>query len=142
MRDPGFGRNDTRVCWLRDRLAHAPMVTMLPDEPIAPVRHGVPVAKCGSPAAFWRMLCVETDATTTVLPGRWAIDRAGIVQHAATGQDISIISAQIAYVLGPEGPVITIDTARSSALVAVYQACLSPRSRHAQPPQHGARTLW
>ncbi|MBS0538085.1 MAG: type I polyketide synthase, partial [Proteobacteria bacterium] len=59
---------------------------------------------------------------------RLLADRDGIAQHTATGQDISIISARIAYTLGLEGPALTIDTACSSALVAVHQACQSLRS--------------
>ncbi|MDR3537910.1 MAG: beta-ketoacyl synthase N-terminal-like domain-containing protein [Acetobacteraceae bacterium] len=59
---------------------------------------------------------------------RLLTDRAGIAQHTATGQDISIVSARIAYVLGLEGPALTIDTACSSALVAVHQACRSLRA--------------
>jgi acyl transferase domain-containing protein/NADPH:quinone reductase-like Zn-dependent oxidoreductase/acyl carrier protein/SAM-dependent methyltransferase len=51
-----------------------------------------------------------------------------IAQHTATGQDISIISARIAYAMGLEGPALTIDTACSSALVAVHQACRSLRA--------------
>ncbi|HEY2873914.1 MAG TPA: beta-ketoacyl synthase N-terminal-like domain-containing protein, partial [Reyranella sp.] len=54
--------------------------------------------------------------------------RDDIAQHTATGQDISIISARIAYTLGLQGPALTIDTACSSALVAVHQACQSLRS--------------
>ncbi len=197
--------------------AHAPIVPMPPDEPIALVGMACRLPQADSPAAFWRMLCDGTDAITTVPADRWAIDtlydpdpqapgrmatrfggfidnvdrfdagffgmspreaaqadpqqrlalelawealedagiragtlggsrtgvfmgamwsdyarlltdRAGIVQHTATGQDISIISARIAYVLGLEGPAITIDTACSSALVAVHQACRSLRA--------------
>ncbi len=54
-------------------------------------------------------------------------EREDIAQHTATGQDISIISARIAYTLGLQGPALTIDTACSSALVAVHQACQSLR---------------
>ena len=59
---------------------------------------------------------------------RLLTDRDDIAQHTATGQDISIISARIAYVLGLEGPALTIDTACSSALVAVHLACRSLRA--------------
>jgi acyl transferase domain-containing protein len=50
-----------------------------------------------------------------------------IVQHTATGQDISIVSARVAYALGLQGPALTVSTACSSALVAVHLACASLR---------------
>ncbi len=59
---------------------------------------------------------------------RLLTDRAAIAQHTATGQDTSIVSARIAYVLGLEGPALTLNTACSSALVAVHQACRSLRA--------------
>ncbi len=55
-------------------------------------------------------------------------DPAGIAAHTATGQDTSIISARIAHVLGLMGPALTVNTACSSALVAVQQACRSLRA--------------
>ena len=48
-----------------------------------------------------------------------------IAQHTATGQDTSIISARISYALGLEGPSLVVNTACSSALVAVHLACQS-----------------
>ncbi len=59
---------------------------------------------------------------------RLLADADGIVQHTATGQDTSIISARISYALGLEGPSLTVNTACSSALVAVHLACQSLRS--------------
>ncbi|MGH7031396.1 MAG: type I polyketide synthase, partial [Stellaceae bacterium] len=59
---------------------------------------------------------------------RLLTDRAAIAQHTAAGQDTSIVSARIAYVLGLEGPALTVNTACSSALVAVHQACRSLRA--------------
>jgi acyl transferase domain-containing protein/NADPH:quinone reductase-like Zn-dependent oxidoreductase/SAM-dependent methyltransferase/acyl carrier protein len=55
-------------------------------------------------------------------------DAAGIAAHTATGQDTSIISARIAHALGLMGPALTVNTACSSALVAVHQACRSLRA--------------
>ncbi len=55
-------------------------------------------------------------------------DHAGIAAHTATGQDTSIISARIAHALGLMGPAMTVNTACSSALVAVHQACRSLRA--------------
>ena len=52
-------------------------------------------------------------------------DAEGIAQHTATGQDTSIISARISYALGLEGPSLVVNTACSSALVAVHLACQS-----------------
>ncbi|SES34691.1 polyketide synthase 12/myxalamid-type polyketide synthase MxaF [Lentzea xinjiangensis] len=49
-------------------------------------------------------------------------DIAGITQHTATGQDLSIIPARVSYFLGLRGPAITLNTACSSALVAIHQA--------------------
>ncbi|WP_437320287.1 SDR family NAD(P)-dependent oxidoreductase [Sorangium sp. So ce385] len=52
-----------------------------------------------------------------------AADR--IAQHTATGQDLSIVAARVSYVLGLEGPSMTVNTACSSSLVAVHLACQS-----------------
>lgn len=51
-----------------------------------------------------------------------------IVQHSATGQDLSIIPARVSYTLGLEGPSLVLNTACSSSLVAVHLACQSLRS--------------
>ncbi|MGE5270611.1 MAG: type I polyketide synthase, partial [Thiohalocapsa sp.] len=59
---------------------------------------------------------------------RLLAEREAIAPHTATGQDTSIISARIAYALGLAGPALTINTACSSALVAVHQACRSLRA--------------
>ncbi len=45
-----------------------------------------------------------------------------IVQHTATGQDLSIIPARVSYTLGLLGPSIAVNTACSSSLVAVHLA--------------------
>ncbi|WP_168188772.1 non-ribosomal peptide synthetase/type I polyketide synthase [Thermoflavimicrobium daqui] len=55
-------------------------------------------------------------------------DTTGIVQHTATGQDTSIISARISYVFGLEGPSMTVNTACSSSLISVHLACQSIQS--------------
>jgi acyl transferase domain-containing protein/acyl carrier protein/NADP-dependent 3-hydroxy acid dehydrogenase YdfG len=48
------------------------------------------------------------------------VDR--IVQHTATGQDLSIIPARVSYTLGLLGPSMAVNTACSSSLVAVHLA--------------------
>jgi acyl transferase domain-containing protein/acyl carrier protein/SAM-dependent methyltransferase len=58
---------------------------------------------------------------------------ATVSQHTATGQDTSIIAARVSYVLGLEGPSLTVNTACSSSLVAIHLACQSLR--------HGESTL-
>lgn len=45
--------------------------------------------------------------------------------HTATGQDTSIIAARVSYTLGLCGPNMVVNTACSSALVAVHLACQS-----------------
>ncbi|WP_437338830.1 type I polyketide synthase [Sorangium sp. So ce394] len=51
-----------------------------------------------------------------------------ISQHTATGNDLSILAARVSYALGLEGPSVALNTACSSALVAVHLACQSLRA--------------
>jgi acyl transferase domain-containing protein/acyl carrier protein/short-subunit dehydrogenase len=55
----------------------------------------------------------------THLPGATS-DR--IVQHTATGQDLSIVPARVSYTLGLAGPSVAVNTACSSSLVAIHIA--------------------
>ncbi|AGB20664.1 polyketide synthase family protein [Mycobacterium sp. JS623] len=55
-----------------------------------------------------------------------SIDR--IEPHFITGNALNAISGRVAFALGLEGPAVAVDTACSSALVAVHQACQALRS--------------
>src|SRR5215470_9501465 len=52
-----------------------------------------------------------------------ATELAGLDAHSATGTFTSIVANRLAYVLDLRGPSIAVDTACSSALVAVHLAC-------------------
>ncbi len=52
-------------------------------------------------------------------------DPLAIAQHTLAGQDTSIIPARVSYALGLRGPCLTVNTACSSALVAVHLAMAS-----------------
>src|SRR5580700_3790980 len=48
--------------------------------------------------------------------------------HEMTGNAASVVSGRISYVLGLEGPAVSVDTACSSALVALHLACQALRA--------------
>ncbi|MFD9098590.1 type I polyketide synthase [Streptomyces collinus] len=52
----------------------------------------------------------------------------GVAGHLLTGTGASVISGRIAYVLGLNGPALTVDTACSASLVALHQAVRAVRS--------------
>ena len=70
---------------------------------------------------------------TAVYVGAWS-QPCGATQsdsaegYAMTGLSTSVASGRIAYLLGLQGPAITIDTACSSSMVATHMACQSLRS--------------
>ncbi|MFE5868504.1 SDR family NAD(P)-dependent oxidoreductase [Streptomyces roseifaciens] len=51
----------------------------------------------------------------------------GLDAYLLTGNAPSVISGRVAYVLGTEGPAVTVDTACSASLVAIHLACQSLR---------------
>ena len=48
--------------------------------------------------------------------------------HVMTGNSASVVSGRVSYVLGLEGPAVSVDTACSSALVALHLACQALRA--------------
>jgi acyl transferase domain-containing protein/acyl carrier protein len=68
-------------------------------------------------------------------------DTSAIQQPTATGQDTSIVAARISYVLGLQGPSLTVNTACSSSLVALHLACQSLRSNETELALAGGVSL-
>ncbi|HEV3289003.1 MAG TPA: SDR family NAD(P)-dependent oxidoreductase, partial [Streptosporangiaceae bacterium] len=73
---------------------------------------------------------------TGVFAGTNGQDYAGLLARAAdgaagyalTGNAASVVSGRVSYVLGLEGPAVSVDTACSSALVALHLACQALRA--------------
>ncbi|MBV9446399.1 MAG: polyketide synthase docking domain-containing protein, partial [Streptosporangiaceae bacterium] len=60
--------------------------------------------------------------------GYGASQSAGGDGFGLTGNAISVVSGRVSYVLGLEGPAVSVDTACSSALVALHLACQALRA--------------
>ncbi|HEY7146257.1 MAG TPA: beta-ketoacyl synthase N-terminal-like domain-containing protein, partial [Streptosporangiaceae bacterium] len=61
--------------------------------------------------------------------------------YLVTGAAASVLSGRVSYVLGLEGPAVTIDTACSSALVALHLACAALRAGECAMALAGGVTL-
>ncbi|MGV0809598.1 SDR family NAD(P)-dependent oxidoreductase [Mycolicibacterium setense] len=63
-----------------------------------------------------------------IMPSDYGLTGSGIEGLQLTGTTTSVASGRVAYTLGLEGPAISVDTACSSALVALHLAAQSLRS--------------
>ncbi|HRI70291.1 MAG TPA: beta-ketoacyl synthase N-terminal-like domain-containing protein, partial [Polyangium sp.] len=85
---------------------------------------------------------------TGVYVGMWRSDYSSYMAmlgihdgHIATGTLHSAASGRISYVLGLQGPSMTIDTACSSSLVTVHEACQSLRVRESDMALAGGSNI-
>ncbi|MBP5897533.1 type I polyketide synthase [Streptomyces scabiei] len=64
-----------------------------------------------------------------------------VAGHAFLGTALCVASGRISYLLGLEGPAITLDTACSSSLVAIHQACQALRAHDCDLALAGGATV-
>ena len=83
-----------------------------------------PAALAGSRTGVFVGLCTS-DYGGALLNG----DPRDIDAYTFTGNSASVAAGRIAYVLGLQGPALTLDTACSSSLAALHLACRSLRAR-------------
>ena len=64
-----------------------------------------------------------------------------ITAYTFTGGSVSVMAGRLSYMLGTQGPALTIDTACSSSLVAVHMACRSLRAKECEMALAGGVNL-
>ena len=64
--------------------------------------------------------------------GRLAAKASYIGQYIATGTLASLVSGRVSFLLDYQGPTVSIDTACSASLIAVYEACEALRHKKCQ----------
>ncbi|MFD0890919.1 polyketide synthase, partial [Streptosporangium algeriense] len=85
---------------------------------------GLPPATLAGTASGVFLGAMASDYATLVY--RHGAD--AVTRHTLAGLTRGILANRVSYVLGLRGPSLTVDTAQSSALVAVHLACESLRS--------------
>jgi acyl transferase domain-containing protein/SAM-dependent methyltransferase len=68
-------------------------------------------------------------------------DPARIDVYASTGTALSVMAGRLSYILGLEGPCLTVDTACSASLVALHLACQALRNRECRMALAGGVSL-
>ncbi len=86
-------------------------------------------AGAGSPAVFAHRRVCRRRRLRLRLHANEERRRAALDAHFASGIAHSVLSGRISYLLGLQGPSLTIDTACSSSLVAIHLACQALRAR-------------